>query len=295
MTGPDLTFSGDGNAFVMKIDPTATSSPLVATLTPVSRAVQVGTFATTRATIRNTGTGPAVAVGITLLAGVDAGLVGPFAFVYQTVDALGQLTGTPNTPVTIPPGGLQDFVLGVLPVGQAAAVPLVFVFDGTNTLPAPTVRGGNTLLLSATDDQPPDLIAIVATCASDDTQGQVFNLPELTTFWPTAAFAVAALNIGAAGQITALPTTGDLDLPVALSICQTDSQTGQCLQLPPTTSVSLQMEKGATATFAVFVQNRGQIGFDPARRVFVEFRDETDQTLGEVSVPVRTHSPACAS
>lgn len=87
-----------------KIDPTALPSPLVATLSPVSRAVQVGGFATTRATIRNTGTEPAIDVGIALPSGIGAGLVGPLSFVYQALDASGMLTGTLNTPVTIPPG-----------------------------------------------------------------------------------------------------------------------------------------------------------------------------------------------
>lgn len=152
------------------------------------------------------------------------------------------------------------------------------------------MRGRNTLLLSATDGSP-DVVAVAATCASDAPPEQVLNLPGVQG---SNAFAVTALNVGAAGQITVVPTTGTLALPVHLSLCQTDPQTGQCLQLPPTTSVDLQMGTGAIATFTVFVQGKAQTGYDPARRIFVEFRDATEQTRGEVSVPVRTHSPSCA-
>lgn len=293
VTGPALTLVGDGAAFVAKIGQTGTPappvipSPLEVVLSPTSRAVQVGTMATT-CTARNTGTEPATDVGITLPSASEAGSAGLFAFLYQTISEAGVLTGTPNTPVTIAPGGTQNFVLGVIPVTIFPPFPLIFTFAGTNTLPAPAIRGVNTLFLAVTDSQPPDPLAAIVTCASDDGLEGVLNLPGANG---ANAFAMAVLNIGATGQITIRPT--DAGLGVQLFICQTDPQTGQCL-LTPGKSVTLQMGGGTTATFAVFAQGTFEMGSDPVQRIFVQFHDVMNQTLGEVSVPVRTHSPACA-
>jgi hypothetical protein len=288
--GPDLTFNGFGDAFVAKVDSTATPSPLEVTLFPTSRAVPVGTLAIALATVRNTGNVPATDVGITLPAGLSV----PLGLLYQTLDATGTvLTGTLNTPVTIPPGGTQNFVLGLLPpspILQPARVP--FLFAGTNTLPAPIVQGGNTLLLTAESTPPPDPVAIAVTCASDDGQENVVNLPGL---FGLSAFAVAALNLGAPGQVAVIPTTGEFALPVNLFICQFDPQTG-CMALPAG-QVSLAMDTGEVAFFAVLVQGRQQeIALERrTHRVLVQFFDASNVARGEVSVPVRTHTPACAS
>ena len=42
-------------------------------------------------------------------------------------------------------------------------------------------------------------------------------------------FAVATVNVGASGSITASADTGSATLPVNISLCQTNPATGQCI------------------------------------------------------------------
>ena len=82
---------------------------LVAAVLPVSRAVQLGSTATVFETLINSGSSPLADCAIQLPANAQPGLT----LGYQTTDpATNQLTGAPNTPVTIPGnGGAQSFLL----------------------------------------------------------------------------------------------------------------------------------------------------------------------------------------
>ena len=73
---------------------------IVAAVLPSSRSVQAGTPATAFATIINAGSVTATSCGISLLTAI------PATFSFQTTNPLtNQVTGSPNTPVDIPPGG----------------------------------------------------------------------------------------------------------------------------------------------------------------------------------------------
>ncbi len=103
-----------------------------------------------------------------------------------------------------------------------------------------------------------------------------------------AAFAVATVNAGADGSLTASADTGSTSLPVTLSLCQTNPATGACLAVPAS-SVPVQINGGETPTFGVFVTEAGMVPFDPANnRVFVRFIDADGVTRGSTSVAVRT-------
>ena len=193
--------------------------PLVGAVLPSSRSVQVGNAATAFVTLINTGSFPAVAASIA----PPAGLAANFAF--QTTDpATNQVIGTQNVPVDIPPGQFQTYLIALTPTTAFAPTDVAFTFAAENTVaPATPLTGINTLLLSSSFSATPDIVALAAT------SGGIVDIPGATG---TGAFAVATVNVGASGNITATADTGGATLPVNLSICQTNPGTGACLASP---------------------------------------------------------------
>jgi len=249
---------------------------LVAAMLPSSRSVQVGVPATAFATIINTGTVTAVACGISNLTTIAA------SFSYQATDPVtNQITGSPDTPVDIAADVAQSFVISLTPIAPITPVDVQFNYNCTNSSPAPVNVGLNTLLFSASLTPVPDIVALAATLNNDG----IVNIPGATG---TGVFAVATVNVGASGSITASADTGSASLPVNISLCQTDPATAQCISaIGP--SVSTQINANATPTFAIFVEGSGTVPFDPAgNRIFVVFRDSGNVTRGSTSVAVRT-------
>ncbi|HEV8438457.1 MAG TPA: hypothetical protein VGT40_10215 [Methylomirabilota bacterium] len=252
------------------------TATLAAAVLPSSRSVQVGAPATAFATVINTGSSPALGVGISLNAPI------PATFSYQTTDSTtNAVTGSPNTPADIGAGGSQSYVVAITPTGEFAPTDVAFVFAGINTTPAGTLTGVNTLLLSASASPVPDVVALAATATNDG----IIDVPAATG---VGAFAVATVNVGASALITVSADTGGAALPVTLTLCQTNPATGQCISaIAP--SVTTQINAGETPTFATFVGVVGTISFDPAvNRIFVRFKDPGAITRGSTSVAVRT-------
>src|SRR5262249_53535366 len=147
-----------------------------AAVLPSGRRVPLGTPATAFATILNTGpfgravqavtgTVPSatagasgVKCGITQITGV------PTPFSFQATDpATNQIVGQPNTPVDIPPGGGQSFVISFATGVAIPTTDVQFGFNCTNTDLAPTIVGVNTLKLTVSATPAPDIIALAAT------------------------------------------------------------------------------------------------------------------------------------
>jgi hypothetical protein len=143
------------------------------------------------------------------------------------------------------------------------------------------LTGINTLLFSGSASPVPDIVALAATLTNDG----IANIPGTNG---TGAFAVATVNVGASGNITASADTGSVTLPVNISLCETNPATGQCISgISP--SVTTQIDANATPTFGIFVQGGGNVPFDPAaNRIFVRFKDGGNVTRGSTSVAVRT-------
>src|SRR5262249_54441168 len=142
-----------------------------------------------------------------------------------------------------------------------------------------SIPGINTLLVSASTTPTADVVALAATPSHDGILETSISGAMATAFatLPTrqeivlrhrGAFAVAAVNVGAAGVLTATArTTGGT--PVALSVWETDPSTGAVIggSVKP-------MGAQQTATFSVFAFSES-ILFDPAtNRIVVEFLDE---------------------
>ena len=255
---------------------TGGEAAIVASVLPTSRSVEVGATATAFATMINTG---AVAATDCFIAPITSV---PADFLYQTTDpATNALTGTPDTPVSIPAGASQAFLIAFTPTAAFAPTDVQLNFDCANTNPALSVSGLNTLLLSASSSPVSDIVPLAATPTADG----IVNLPGAQG---ANAFAVATVNVGALGDITATADTGTAVLPVSLFICETNPATGACLSDPDTSTTST-IDAGATPTFSVFVNGNGSIPFDPAtNRIFVRFEDAGGETRGSTSVAVRT-------
>jgi len=159
---------------------------------------------------------------------------------------------------------------------------VAFKFKCANAAAATVVPGLNTLLLSASTTPTPDIVALEATAGNTG----IVSIPGTSE---TGVFGVATVNVGASEQITVSADTGAANLPVIISVCQTNPMTGICLGSAGD-SVTTPINAGQTPTFAVFVHGTGTlIPFDPVHnRVIVRFKDAGGVTRGATSVAVRT-------
>lgn len=254
----------------------AAAVALAAAVLPSSRSVQVGVPATAFATIINLGASTAISCRPTPATSL------PATFTFQPTDPRTNRTmATPNTPVDIAAGRAQSVVFALTPTAPIVPTEVAFSFGCANSDPAPSTPGLNTLLLAASASPVPDIVALAATLTNDG----IVTIPGATG---TGAFAVATVNVGVGGTITATADTGGVSLPVSLALCQTNPTTGACLA-PPASSVTIRIEANATPTFGIFVQAMGIVPFVPAmNRLFVRFKDSGGVTRGATSVAVRT-------
>jgi hypothetical protein len=242
---------------------------------PSSRSVQVGVAADVFATLINLASRTARSCGIALLTNIPVS-----GFFQATNSNTNQLIGSPNTPVDIPAGGAQSFLVRLIPTQAFVPTDAQMSFDCTNTYPAPISTGLNTLLLSASVTPVPDITALAATPTNDG----VVNIPGPNG---TGGFAVATLNTGASGMITVSGDTGNASIPVVVNLCQTNPANGQCISgVGP--SITTQIDTNGAPTFGIFVTSKDHVPFDPAaNRVFVRFTDQGFVTRGSTSVAVR--------
>ena len=253
------------------------SADLAAAVLPSSRSTQVDNTVTVFTTVINAGSETATGCSIENQSGL------PIALAYQTTDPATNLpTGTVNTPVDIAPGQSQSFVLSLTPTAIIDSVPVPFTFSCASGTTASTINGGNTLLLSSSDTPVIDVIALAVTGG---------NTGALSHDDSAGAFSLATVNIGAPDTVTVAADTGAADLPVTLSVCETNPNTGACLE-SPAASVDVTMSTGATPTFSVFSQASAEVANNPAiNRVFVRFTDSQAVVRGATSVALANELP----
>ena len=253
---------------------------LVSSVLPASGSMQVPGTATAFATIINSGEVDGTDCGLSPRTSV------PADFFYQTTDpSSNALTGTPNTPVVIPAGGLQTYLFAFTATDAFPPTEVELEFECGNSEPAATLPGVNTLLLSASTTPVANVVALAAT----PTDPGIVNLPSPAG---TGFFTVATVNVGAADTMSVQADTGDANLPVTIAICETDPVTSICVNpaVPEAGPITLSIAENATPTFAIFVTGNGDpVAFDPAaNRVYVRFRDAGDAVRGATSVAVRS-------
>ncbi len=268
ITPPDLPFAGTGCP--------AYQPPLLqAAVLPYARAIAVGQPATAFASIINSGNVSGLDCGLALPAGIAAN------FIYQTTDASNLLTGTPDTPVRIPPGATQGFVFGITPTVPLTNVEIAPIFDCANSEPAPVYAGVNTLILSAFAEPPPDLLAIGVTPSQD-------GIVHIDPSSGVGFFAAAAVNIGNTGTIKVQADDGDFALPLTLEVCETNSigqRIGSCAS---SLTRTVNADETVFYTVNVFAHEGAYIPFDPAlNRLFLRFM-EGGTSVGATNVAVTT-------
>ena len=276
--GPDSAFGFglvDALAAVQSVAPPP-GVALAAAILPGSRAVPAGGPATAFALIFASGTETATGCFI-----APTNAPPGTAFSYQQTNAANQPIGAPNTPVDIPANDFRTFLFALTPSQPFPATELQFGFDCANTAPAPVTPGVNTFLLTSAAGPTPDVVAIAVAV------GGIVTIPGTSG---TGALAVASLNVGAGALIVVTADTGSAQLPLALTVCQTNPVTSQCINpAAPAASVTTQINTGETPTFAIFARAQGAIPFNPGvNRVFVRFRTQAGGTVGSTSVAVQT-------
>jgi virginiamycin B lyase len=319
VSGPDgaLWFTENGGNKIGTMPPGTGSSPLAAAVLPSSRSVEVapssgggggnpivpgaigistppassnpgsdsegaagGTVTTTTATVFavmvNGGTEPA-----TGCAPVPVTTV-PASFFYQTTNPTNNaLAGSPNTPATIPAGGLQTFVIAFTPVAPVGPTNVVMGYHCDGIDASASFIGLNTMLLSISATPVPDMVALILTASGDG----IIDIPGNTG---TGAFVAASVNVGAGSAITVSTNTGAATLPVNVTICQTNPATGVCLA-PPAPAVTSTIGADGTAAYGVFVNGLANVPFSPAgNRIYLVFSDPDGTVRGSASVAVRT-------
>lgn len=281
-----LQLNGFGNAtgaITLRVaqSSAALGPPPVAAVLPYARAVTLNQPATAFAVMLNTSGQP---VSNCVPAISNPNVAAGTTFTYQTTNSANQLVGSGNTPSgTIPINGQQNFVFGITPTSPLNQAEIGISIACPGLQQSGVVNGVNSFILSAQLTPLPDLVAIAATPTNDG----IINVPGVSG--QSAAFAVAAVNIGATGTIVATAERGPLTPPVTLLVCRTDSA-GQCRPGEgPAVNVSSTVANGETALYAIFLQNSGAIPFDPANnRVFLRLRNTNGVTVGATNVAVRT-------
>ena len=249
------------------------AGPLVSSVLPSSRSVQVGQTATAFATIINAGSLNGTGCRIAPL----TQLQGTF-FYQRTNPATNAPVGAANTPVAINANAAQSFVFGVTPTGPIAETDVQFVYVCDNSDAAQVLIGVNTLLFSASATPVPDIITLAATLTG------IVEIPKGNEY---GFFAAATINIGVSGNLVAEAQVGTGGQVVdEIVICQTNQQ-GGCLSPPVPNSIPVTIAAGATPTFAVFIRSLALIPTDFGKnRVFLRFR-ENGTTRGATSVAFR--------
>ena len=141
------------------------------------------------------------------------------------------------------------------------------------------MTGLNTLLLSASTQATPDLVALAVT---PDANG----LLTLAGSPGAGAFSVATVNVGRADS---LPRRRTRALRAYPSTFRSVGRSRRPAYARGGGGVTVQIDPGSTPTFAVFVFARGAVPYDPAaNRIFVRFKDADGTTRGATSVAVKT-------
>lgn len=268
----------------------ASSYPL--TWAPADPQPPIGVFASILPTSRAVGVGQTAGVFANMLNATGETAVNcrpeppnalsdvtPNGFIFQTTGADNTLTGAPDTPFDIPPGGVQNMILNLTRDLVIASGRQGFRFVCDNLAAAPIYPEVNTWILRVLAPDPADVVAIGATITTPG----VVELP----LGGASAFSAAGVNIGPDAAVTVRPSASFAG-GVGLTVCETDAQ-GQCLAPAAASLVIPVFEELEIRTFSVFVSSTGApIDFDPGfKRLRLDFLQGAT-LVGATSVAVRT-------
>ena len=270
----------DTHGCIAIFSPATGPTSLFAAVAPNARATTVNRAVTAFASIINAGPSAATACSLALPLGFPAN------FLYQTTNQANVPTGVPNAPANIPVGGAQTFVFAITPTA-VGSTDIPMTFSCTDADPAPVYFGVDTFLLSATATAGPDVVATADTVTHDGNVVFPAGGPA------TQAIVAAAINLGAAGTVTFTPTDAPFgqpprQLPIGLSVCQTDA-TGTCTSANgPTVNVTMAQNQVVTLKVTA-TRGSTSIPYVPSyNRIFI-IATQGGTPVGEASVAVLEH------
>jgi len=155
-----------------------------------------------------------------------------------------------------------------------------FAFLCRNANSVTPLAGVNTLLLSSSNVNVPDIIALAATTTNDG----IVRLDGAGN----GAFSVASVNVGDGGTIDVSAAT---DTSATVAMCESDPVTAACINptAPTFNPVRVSIGNNGTPTFSVFPSSAQAIAADPANnRVRVVFTDISDRIRGQTSVAIQS-------
>ena len=246
---------------------------LVSAVLPAARSVQVGTDATAFGVIVNAGNVQLQGCGVAPVTALDAD------FAFQITDArTNELAGVENAVVDIQANGVQTFVFRLAPNSDLLPTEVELAFQCAGGQRAVSSPGVNTLLLSASAEPIPDVIAVVAVDSGANPAGTLsLDGPGNPGF-----FAVATTNVGASGSID---VETDTQLPISVRVCEVAED---CLA-GDSTRLTTEMAENSVGSFFFLVEASEDIPFFPeTSRLFVRFRDSDGVIRGSTSVAVTT-------
>jgi len=199
------------------------------------------------------------------------------SFSYQRTDPnTNALVGVADTPVNIPAGGFQTFLISLTPSVDVSGVRFAPYASCDNVPMAAVSPGLNTVDLGADAAGGPDIIALSATIGNTG----IVEVPD----GRRGVFSVATVNLGGAGDVTVNAQSLDPALPATGQVCQTDA-VGACMATPAD-SLTLNIGPNETPTFGVFIRTAFATPFSARQRF--QFRTEVGGVVrGSTSVAVR--------
>jgi len=272
LSAQDATNHAD--VFIRNLGLAVPQPSIVSSVLPSSRASQVNQTVTVFATMVANEIGNECR--IELASPIDASI-----FYQRTDPATNELIGEPNVPVYLRPNVPQSFAIGITAFTPVEPQEIEFGYVCNTGNPADVLVTTNTVLFSASEQQPIDIVALAATINNDG----IVNIPDSENF---GIFSAANVNVGSAGNVTTAVAVLGEPLDEVL-ICPTNFITGECIDTPSESTFEFQGENG-TASFGIFVRNAGPVEFRPdLNRVVLVFTDDQGVVRGRTSVAVRSN------
>jgi len=262
------------DVFVRNLGLAVPQPSIVSSVLPSSRAAQANETVTVFATMVANEIGNECR--IELASPIDA------AIFYQRTDpATNELIGERDIPVYLRPNVPQSFAIGITAFTPLDPQEIEFGYVCNTGNPADVLVTTNTVLFSASEQRPLDIVALAATINNDG----IVNIPDSENF---GVFSAANVNVGSAGNVTASVAVLGEQLDEVL-ICPTNFVTGECIDTPSESTFAFQGENG-TASFGIFVRNASPVEFRPdLNRVVLIFTDDEGVIRGRTSVAVRSN------
>lgn len=250
---------------------------------PSGSAIQLGSTTQTWGAIINSGSQTAFNCKVSLATPV------PVTLGYRPVSGAVQnpsFTRPINTPIDVPAGGVQVFLVTMTPTQAMAPTDVAFNFSCDNAAAAKIVPTLNTFILSASATPVPNVLALVGTTQDGNPNEDAM----VDMYGGSGQFVVATSNIGSGGTVTVSGQlySGFAGPAPALTVCQVAPGSTNCIA-PPAPSVAVTLTGADQPAFMFFVAASGDVPDSPeTNRILVRFKDSNGVVRGGTQTAIRS-------